>query len=96
MKCTFFVALSAMATFLTGCDTSQPPSQPPAKPHYQRFVPIAPEVVMTEGVPWHGFFALDTRTGTLCSTMKGRVFKGPPEWANDVPSCSQLLATNPD
>ena len=94
MKCTFFVALSAMATFLTGCDTSQPPSQPPAKPHYQRFVPIAPEVVMTEGVPWHGFFALDTKTGTLCRTMIKDF--GPGQWANDVPICSQLLATNPD
>jgi hypothetical protein len=51
---------------------------------------------MTEGIPWYGFFALDTKTGTLCSTIKDRVFKGPSEWANDVPNCSQLLVSNPD
>jgi hypothetical protein len=91
----------AVAAFLalTGCDSlqQQPRSAaPPPKLHYQRFLPIAPESVMTEGVPWHGYFALDTKTGTLCSAIKGRVFKGASEWANDVPSCENVLTTNPD
>jgi hypothetical protein len=92
------LALTCVVPFiLTGCDPAQPQTQqPPAKPHYQRFLPVQAEVVMTEGIPWYGFFALDTKTGTLCSTIKDRVFKGPSEWANDVPNCSLLLASNPD
>lgn len=92
------LALFAIAITLTACDSSQPQTQstaPPAKPHYQRFVPISDVNILTEGIPWHGFFALDTKTGTLCSTMK-RAFKGTTEWANDVPSCEQVLAANPD
>lgn len=83
---------------LAGCDATQPQAQnkPIAKSHYQRFVPIESEKIMTDGVPWHGYFALDTKTGNLCSTIKGRVFKGAGEWANDIPSCDQLLAANPD
>ncbi|HEY1482255.1 MAG TPA: hypothetical protein VGF19_06015 [Candidatus Acidoferrum sp.] len=86
------------AAVLTGCDASQPQGATPAvKPHYQRFVPIQAVPYVIEGVPWNGFFALDTKTGTLCNTIKGRVFsKGPSEWANDVPNCSQLLADNPE
>jgi hypothetical protein len=89
----------AIAIMLVGCDSSGPRTQsttPLAKPHYQRFLPISPEPLLTEGIPWHGYFALDTKTGTLCSTIKGRAFKGAAEWANDVPSCEQLLAANPE
>jgi hypothetical protein len=75
---------------------SQPQATPIPKAHYQRFVPIPAVSGIVEGVPWHGFFALDTKTGALCSTVKDRVFKGSSEWANDVPNCSQLLAENPD
>jgi hypothetical protein len=86
-----------IATMLAGCDSSQPQSAtPPAKTHYQRFVAIQALPYVMEGVPWHGYFALDTKTGTLCSTIKGRAFKGPAEWANDVPSCEQVLTANPD
>lgn len=90
--------LAVLVITLTGCDSSQPQSTtPPAKPHYQRFVPIQPVSGIVEGVPWHGYFALDTKTGTLCSTVKNRVFgKGPSEWANDVPNCEQVLTANPD
>jgi hypothetical protein len=98
MKRDCLVVLSTIVAALAGCDTSQPQpqNQPLAKPHYQRFVPIPAAGFFTEGVPWNGYFALDTKTGALCSTMKGRVFKGPSEWANDVPICEQLLAANPD
>lgn len=91
------LAVLAIAITLSGCDSSQPQSTtPPTKPHYQRFVPIQAVPYVMEGVPWHGYFALDTKTGTLCSTIKDRAFKGPAEWANDVPNCTQLLADNPD
>jgi hypothetical protein len=97
----------AMGSMLAGCGSSQPQSRPPALPHYQRFVPVPAEGAMTNGVPWHGFFALDTRTGTLCATtgfpigefkpmIVGRVFQGKSEWANDIPTCAQVLTANPD
>jgi hypothetical protein len=91
-----FLALAA-AVVLSACDLQQPQAQalPQPKAHYQRFVPIAPPRTMMGGVPWHGFFALDTKTGTLCMTML-RAFQGEGAWANDVPSCSELLKSNPD
>jgi hypothetical protein len=90
------LAVLVFAVILTGCDSSQPQSTtPPAKPHYQRFIPIQAVPYVMEGVPWHGYFALDTKTGTLCTTVKNRVFrKGPAEWANDVPSCNDILAAD--
>lgn len=87
------------ATVLTGCGSLKPQNTtPPAKPHYQRFVPIPADGFFTEGVPWHGYFALDTKTGSLCVTLTSAIktFKGPSEWANDVPNCSRLLADAPD
>lgn len=97
MKSARFVALSVIVAALAGCDTSQPQmqNQPLAKPHYQRFVPIPAAGFFTEGIPWNGYFALDTKTGALCKTMK-RDFSGPAQWANDVPNCSEVLAANPD
>jgi hypothetical protein len=95
-KCARQVVLSILIVALAGCDTSQPQNQPAAKPHYQRFVPIPPESVLTQGVPWNGFLALDTKTGTLCRTIINRVFPSASGWANDIPACSQVLAGNPD
>jgi hypothetical protein len=97
------LAVLAIAVILTGCDSSQPQSTtPPAKPHYQRFVPVPADGFFVEGIPWHGYFALDTKTGTLCSTIKDRLmtrklnFAGASEWANGVPSCEVILGANPD
>ena len=93
------IAVLAIAITLAGCDSTRPQSTtPPAKPQYQRFVSIATDGFFIEGIPWHGYFALDTKTGTLCRTIKFKVFpKGSPiEWANDVPSCNDILAANPD
>ena len=56
---------------------------------HQRFLPIAPYNGMVQGVPWHGFFALDTTTGMLCRTVN-RIFSGQAEWANDVPLCTDV------
>src|SRR5258708_38582008 len=92
--------LLALVTLLAACDSDQQQqqqNQPAAKLHYQRFVPIQAQSLMSEGIPWHGFFALDTRTGTLCKTIINKVFpKGPAEWANDIPACAQVLTANPD
>jgi hypothetical protein len=85
---TFYIAALAISLTLLGCSPAQPQNQPPMLP-YQRFVPIAPESVMAEGIPWHGFFALDTKTGTLCVTLETKDFpKGAAEWANNVPKCN--------
>jgi hypothetical protein len=97
MNRTLILALIS-AVVLTGCDSSQPQPQstpPPAKPHYQRFVPILPETIPTQDVPWNGFVALDTRTGTLCRTVINKEFsKG--SWVNDIPACSQILKAETD
>jgi hypothetical protein len=82
---------------LAGCGSFQPQSTPPATSHYQRFVPIQPVSGMVEGIPWHGYFALDTKTGTLCRTIMLKVFpKGVSEWVNDVPSCYDTFKVSPD
>lgn len=45
----------------------------------------------------HGYFALDTETGTLCQTLTSdKSFSGASEWANDVPTCKVVLAAHPD
>lgn len=95
MKYTFALGLLAVAATQVGCDTSQPQTQTPERPHYQRFVPIPPETILTEGVPWHGFVALDTKTGTLCRTIINRQFPSG-SFVNDIPACPQVLAANPD
>jgi len=39
-----------------------------SKKSCQRFVLIGPPESNRTGIPWHGFFALDTETGQLCRT----------------------------
>ena len=47
-------------------------------------------------VPWHGFFALDTKTGTLCRTTN-REFPSDSAWVNDLILCAALtLEGSPD
>ena len=82
----------ACGVALVGCNRSHEHVRPPEMP-YQRFVPVLAEAVMTEGVPWHGFFALDTKTGELCTTVsydilpKGRA----DDLAHSLLSCSNIL-----
>ena len=77
----------AMGIAMTGCESQS--TMPPA--HYQRFVPIPADGFFVEGVPWHGFFALDTKTGTLCVTLQTKAFpKDVSEWANGVPKCNDI------
>jgi hypothetical protein len=53
-----------------------------------RFVPIAPAIGGSApmAVPWHGFFALDTRTGMLCRTVNREFPKD--EWATELTLCN--------
>ncbi len=58
-----------------------------------RFVPITPYNegrMPVVGIPWHGFFALDTKTGSLCRTMNKEFPQS--EWANRIPLCIDLFS----
>lgn len=77
-----------------GCHRSQAPtvdaSQKPIP--YQRFVPVpAPQAGMM-GVPWTGYFALDTKTGQLCLTSDFYA----PEAFKKLPNCMVLKMDYPD
>ncbi len=87
---------------LLGCDElEQKGAGPPqttmvSKPHYQRFLPVPPVSSGTVGVPWNGYFALDTKTGQLCRTV-GVVFSGASySVVNNAPLCSVLYTSYPD
>jgi hypothetical protein len=66
--------LTCLALVVQGCDDVQKttdPQQPVTTPmlaQSQRFAPIQPNATQIVGLPWHGFFALDTHTGQLCRT----------------------------
>jgi hypothetical protein len=83
------------AVALTGCSSQPQPATGSAKPPYQRFVPIPPETIPTQNVPWNGFVALDTKTGTLCRTIINKQFPAG-SWVNDIPACSQILKAEAD
>jgi len=88
------VAVLAVAALLQadGCP-SKPATQPerPKVAAYQRFVPVpAPQTGMA-GVPWTGFFALDTQIGQLCLTTGVYI----PEKFNGLPTCEEDLKSNP-
>jgi hypothetical protein len=89
MKGTWILAL-VCAVVLTGCNHQH---RPAVKTNCQRFVPVAAESVTTEGVPWHGFFALDTKTGVLCTTVSYNILpKGSADdLAHSLLSCSNIL-----
>ena len=57
-------------------------------------LPIAPTDAMMQGIPWHGFFALDIETGQLCKTVKRRDFQQ--DWVNDVLLCTDLVINPKD
>ena len=86
MKTLFALALCLC---VLGCQRSRPH----LKADYQRFLPIQPTNGMMEGIPWHGFFALDTKTGSLCRTVSYDVFpKGKPDdLGHSLLSCSDIL-----
>lgn len=54
---------------------------------YQRFVPIPANT--SEGIPWNGYFALDTKTGQVCWTVPA---PHPPTQFGTLPNCVDLAA----
>jgi len=94
MKILIVSAAMLLLQQTNGCDRSQGSTTPaPAKPtSYQRFVSVpAPQNGMM-GVPWTGYFALDTKTGQLCLTSDKHI----PENFSDLPTCVVVTMTNPD
>ena len=85
-------AVVAATLLQVGCSTEK--AAPPEKTTpggYQRFVPVpAPQSGMA-GVPWTGFFALDTQVGQLCVTTGIYI----PEKFDRLPTCDEDLKTYP-
>jgi hypothetical protein len=89
MRILALASLALVVQHPTGCNQ---PDVPTAKnnPPYQRFVPVSAQAGMM-GVPWTGYFALDTKTGQLCLTSD----KHEPENIGDLPTCVVVTMTNP-
>jgi hypothetical protein len=94
MKAIAYLAASFLILQSSGCNESKPAEKPqtPAPIPYQRFVPVSTPQANMSGVPWTGFFALDTKTGQLCLTTN----LDPPEKFNNLPNCNTLRTTVPD
>jgi len=85
---TFLILLQA-----NGCDESKPSApEPRHQEHYQRFVPVPREPANAVGLPWSGFFALDTKTGQLCRTYETPKST---DW-DGIVLCKQLFDQYPD
>jgi hypothetical protein len=98
MKISACIAASVLLLQQGGCYESKP-STPPAvvspKPVYsQRFLPVPSPQTGMFGVPWTGYFALDTQTGQLCRTWDwGYIGNG--KKVNDLdqlPTCLSLYS----
>ncbi len=87
------ISVLMFIAMLAGCYSAQPQNQAPPPKQYQRFLPIAAESALTEGVPWHGFFALDSKTGELYTTVSYNILpKGrADDLAHSLLSCSNIL-----
>ena len=84
------VAGIALLLLCVGCEQPSAPAANPIQP-YQRFVPVpAPQSGMT-GVPWTGYFALDTQIGQLCRTTG--IYA--PDSYSALPTCETDLQTYP-
>lgn len=85
------ITLLATAILAVGCmsPAQQPPKQEvevnAAPCPFQRFQPLNAEGQKT-GVPWSGFFALDTQTGRLCKTADWQLG----ESYGTLPTCLSL------
>jgi hypothetical protein len=85
---------SAVILFATlqSCDPAPQAGNSARLTEYQRFVPIAPDPLGWAGRPWHGMFALDTRTGQLCKTIPWSLQgQGLQSVLNNAPLCKTLV-----
>lgn len=94
MKFATVFYLSTILLQADGCrkqeqKVSIPPTDKP--PAVQRFVPLPPPQAGMMGVPWTGFFALDTQMGQLCLTTGVYI----PEKYERLPTCDEDLRDNP-
>src|ERR1039458_9135488 len=91
----FPLALLALSA-LCACNSAQsPPQVAQVKQPYQRFIPVPREPNLT-GVPWSGAFALDTKTGQLCTTYdQSFSIATHGDWTK-LPACKDLLTGFPD
>lgn len=83
------LSIAIASLFLAGCEARNPAAKPVSQ--CQRFVPISPHNPSMTGVPWHGYFALDTKTGQLCHTAIDGPQGGPA-----LPNCFDLYKSYPD
>jgi hypothetical protein len=91
MKTAACLALTLLLQQANGCDET-PKAKTTAHVPYQRFVPIPAQGFFMNGVPWSGYFALDTKTGNLCLTVDDFVPKDFP----NTPTCTRLMMQWPD
>jgi hypothetical protein len=90
MRPSLFLAIA----FLTyaGCNQPQPATPSPVSIQpYQRFVPVPSPQAQMIGVPWTGYFALDTQVGQLCLTTGVYI----PEKFSKLPTCEEDFKTYP-
>jgi hypothetical protein len=85
------ITLLVVVVFLVGCSEmletrKQAAVQAQAPTHFKRFVPVPLDG--RQGLPWSGFFALDTETGQLCRTSNF-VLEGDAGWMT-IPTCVDL------
>jgi hypothetical protein len=93
MKKMFFVACIYLT--LSGCGTIT--SDRSETNGFQRFLPIAPTATNVIGVPWHGYLALDSKTGLLCKTVSIQFGENTVrDVIHNLPECSALRVTFPD
>jgi hypothetical protein len=94
MRITICLVAALMLQQPNGCDQSKTaaPAPPPKPPPYQRFLPIPGQGFFMAGVPWNGYFALDTKTGILCLTVADFIPKDFP----NTPTCLKLMSEWPD
>jgi len=88
-------AFAALLLLLSGCSAldqqkTTTTAEPKIQAVYQRFVPVSPPSGLTQGVPWHGFFALDTETGQLCLTTNFVLSSSGRDW-DTLPTCKELF-----
>ena len=89
------LAMVAFALFQQqqGCQTDHPlPATSIVRTSpYQRFVPAPSPPANMMGVPWAGYFALDTKTGLLCRTT----FLDTKKDFDSLPDCFSLSLNRP-
>jgi hypothetical protein len=96
MKTFAFLLASLLLLQISGCSPEERASPPQTQGTVacQRFVPVPASQSGMTGLPWTGFFALDTKTGQLCLTST--MSRGHLADYQDLPLCLSLMTQYPD